>query len=67
MLGGQNSVPLGDLKDMLDAVGIKVPNHKVRDITTQLKTNNQAEGEHLSKAAFEKVRNNETSITWYER
>ena len=55
MLGDQNSVPLRDVKALLDAVGIKIPGHQVRDITNDLKTNNQVEGDNLSKVAFEKV------------
>ena len=40
---------------MLDQVGIKLPNHKVRDVVQDLKNKGEADGESLSKSAFEKV------------
>merc|ERR1719249_46567 len=40
---------------MLDQVGIKLPNHKVRDVVQDLKNKGEADGESLSKSAFEKL------------
>merc|ERR1719402_1093203 len=54
-LSGQNSLPLADVKDMLDQVGIKLPNHKERDVVQDLKNKGEADGEFLSKSAFEKL------------
>eukprot|EP00092_Neocalanus_flemingeri_P000849 GFUD01000906.1.p1 GENE.GFUD01000906.1~~GFUD01000906.1.p1 ORF type:complete len:613 (-),score=215.60 GFUD01000906.1:166-2004(-) len=54
-LPGQSSLPLADVKDMLDQVGIKLPNHKVRDIVQDLKNKGETEGEFLTKAGFEKL------------
>ena len=55
MLPGQHSVPLMALKGLLDEVGIKLPMYKVRGIIEELKQNNEADGENLTKSAFEKV------------
>ena len=55
MLPGQHSVPVMALKGLLDEVGIKLPMYKVRGIIEELKQNNEADGENLSKSAFEKV------------
>ena len=41
---------------MLDLVGIRLPNHKVRDIVQDLKNKGETDGEFLSKSALEKVR-----------
>jgi len=54
-LSGQNSLPLADVKDMLDQVGIKLPNHKVRDVVQDLKNKGETDGEFLSKSGFEKL------------
>jgi len=54
-LSGQKSLPLADVKDMLDQVGIKLPNHKVRDVVQDLKNKGETEGEFLSKSGFEKL------------
>jgi len=54
-LSGQQSLPLADVKDMLDQVGIKLPNHKVRDVVQDLKNKGETEGEFLSKSGFEKL------------
>ena len=43
------------VQDMLDQVGIKLPNHKVRDVVQDLKNKGETEGEFLSKSGFEKV------------
>merc|ERR1719402_813599 len=59
-LSGQNSLPLADVKDMLDQVGIKLPNHKVRDVVQDLKNKGETEGEFLSKSGFEKLCQNLT-------
>ena len=40
---------------MLDQVGIKLPNHKVRDIVQDIKNKGETDGEFLSKSGFEKV------------
>ena len=45
------------VQDMLDQVGIKLPNHKVRDVVQDLKNKGETEGEFLSKSGFEKVNN----------
>ena len=55
MLPGKTEVPLADLKDLLDEVGIKLPMHQVRTITDDLKKKNETNGDNLSKAAFVKV------------
>ena len=43
------------MKDLLDQVGIKLPNHKVRDVVQDLKSKGETDGEFLSKSGFEKV------------
>ena len=55
MLPGKGNVSLSDLKEMLDTVGISVPNYKVRDIELQLRTNNEVDQDALTKSSFEKV------------
>ena len=55
MLPGQNSIPLSNVKDMLDMVGIKLAMFKVRDVINDLKNNNEVTGESLSRLGFEKV------------
>lgn len=55
MLPGQNSIPLSNVKDMLDMVGIKLAMFKVRDVINDLKNNNEVTGESLSRPGFEKV------------
>jgi len=54
-LGGQSALPLAEVKQMLDEVGIKLPNHKVRDICNDLKSKGETDGDFLSKAAFERL------------
>ena len=54
-LPGQNSVPLTQVKSMLDQVGLSLPNYKVRDILEDLKNNNKTDGNNLSKSEFQKV------------
>ena len=41
---------------MLDKIGIKLPNHKVRDILQDLKNKGETDGDSLSKSGLEKVR-----------
>ena len=55
MLPGKGNVSLSDLKEMLETVGISVPNYKVRDIELQLRTNNEVDQDALTKSSFEKV------------
>lgn len=54
-LPGQTSVPLTDLKSMLDQVGLRLPKYKVRDLLEELKENNKTDGNNLSKSEFQKV------------
>ena len=55
MLPGQDSVPLDNVKNMLDMVGIKLAMFKVRDVINDLKNNNEVDGESLPRSGFEKV------------
>ena len=41
---------------MLDEVGIKLPNHKVRDIVQELKNEGETNRDFLAKSEFENVR-----------
>ena len=41
---------------MLDEVGIKLPNHKVRDIVQDLKNKGETNRDFLAKSEFENVR-----------
>ena len=43
---------------MLDAVGLRLPNHKVREIVNEIKNNVEIKEEFLSKSCFEKVKMN---------
>ena len=52
---GQTSIPLTEVKNMLDQVGLCLPNYKVRDILEELKKNNKTNGNNLSKSEFQKV------------
>ena len=52
---GQTSIPLTEVKNMLDQVGLSLPNYKVRDILEELKQNNKTNGNNLSKSEFQKV------------
>jgi plastin-3 len=54
-LPGQSSLQLSDVKQMLEEVGLRLPNHKVRDIVQDIRTRGEAEGEYLAKAGFEKL------------
>jgi len=54
-LPGQSSLPLADVKEMLDKIGIKLPNHKVRDILQDLKNKGETDGDLLSKSGLEKL------------
>jgi hypothetical protein len=40
---------------MLDEVGLRLPNHKVRDIVQDIKNRGESDGDCLAKSAFEKV------------
>jgi len=51
----QNNLPLTDVKQMLDAVGLRLPNHKVREIVNEIKNNVEIKEEFLSKSCFEKL------------
>jgi len=55
VLAGQDRLPLSDVKDMLEEVGLKLPNHKVRDIVQDLRNKGETDGEFLTKPAFEKL------------
>ena len=56
MLPGQSSIPLTEVKSMLDQVGLSLPNYKVRDLLEELKQNNKTDGCNLSKSEFQKVK-----------
>ena len=49
MLSGQDTLPISDVKEMLDMVGIDLPNYKVRDMTAKM------DQDGLSKPEFAKV------------
>jgi len=51
----ESQLPLTDVKQMLDEVGLRLPNHKVRDIINEIKNNRETEEEFLSKSGFEKL------------
>ena len=40
---------------MLDSVGIRLPNHKVRDIMQALKENKEVQGDYIQKTVFYQV------------
>ena len=52
---GQTSVPLTELKSMLDQVGLNLPNSKVMSLTEELKCSNKTDGNNLSKKEFLQV------------
>jgi len=52
---GDDGVPLPDVKVMLDDVGIRLPNHKVRDIVQGLKDNGEVEGDFIEKHIFHEL------------
>ena len=52
---GQTSVPLTELKSMLDQVGLNLPDSKVRSLTEELKCSNKTDGNNLSKKEFLQV------------
>ena len=54
-LPGQSSVPLSEVKTMLQQVGLVLPNYKVREILENLKRDNKTDGDKLSRSAFEEV------------
>ena len=54
-LSDKTSFPLTDLKNMLDQVGLELPNYKVRTLVEELKCSNRTDGEMLSKVEFERV------------
>ena len=54
-LPGQASVPLSEVKSMLEEVGLSLPNYKVRDLLEELKRSNRTDGNNLSKSEFQKV------------
>ena len=41
---------------MLDEVGLRLPNHKVREIVQDIKNRGDSDEDCLDKAGFEKVR-----------
>jgi len=55
VLQGQPMLPLTDVKQMLEEVGIRLPTYKVRDIVQDLRNKGETEDELLSKPAFEKL------------
>jgi len=48
----ESPLPLADVKVMLDSVGIRLPNHKVRDIMQALKENEEVQGDYIQKTVF---------------
>jgi len=54
-LPGQSSVPLSEVKTMLQQVGLVLPNYKVREILENLKRDNKTDGDKLSRSAFEEL------------
>ena len=52
---GQSSVPLTELKSMLDQVGLNLPTSKVMALTEELKCSNRTNGNNLSKQEFLQV------------
>ena len=42
---------------MLEEVGLKLPNHKVRDIVEDVKSKGDTDGESMTREVFEKVIN----------
>lgn len=61
VLQGQSALPLADVKQMLEEVGIRLPTYKVRDIVQDLRNKGETDEETLSKPAFEKLCQNLTS------
>ena len=61
-LPGQTSVPLSEVKSMLEQVGLSLPNYKVRDILDDLKKEKKTDGDQLTKSAFEKVSDDSSSL-----
>jgi len=55
ILSGQDSLPLEEVKNMLDMVGINIPNYKMRDILNDLRKSGDTKGDLLSKTGFEKL------------
>ena len=55
VLSGQSSIPLDQVKDMLDMVGLNIPNYKMRTILNDLRNSSDTNGDLLSKTGFEKV------------
>ena len=55
VLSGQDSIPLDQVKDMLDMVGLNIPNYKMRTILNDLRNSSDTNGDLLSKSGFEKV------------
>jgi len=55
VLQGQTMLPLSDVKQMLEEVGIRLPTYKVRDIVQDLRNKGETDDELLSKPAFEKL------------
>ena len=54
-LSGQDNIPLDQVKDMLDMVGLNIPNYKMRTILNDLRNSSDTNGDLLSKTGFEKV------------
>jgi len=54
-LPGQTSLQLSDVKQMLDEVGLKLPNHKVRELVQDIKNRGETQGDQLGKEGFEKL------------
>ena len=51
-----DNFPSANLKEMLDAVGIRLPTYKVRELTLSLKNNGELEeGDLMSKMKFIQV------------
>lgn len=52
---GQDSVAISSVKELLDHVGLKLPNHKVRDILEEAQQTGIVVGNTVSKQEFEKL------------
>ena len=45
----------GEVKNALDVMGLKIPNHEVREILNDLKSKNKMSGDELTKEQFKEV------------
>ena len=49
------NVKEGEVKNALDVMGLKIPNHEVREILNDLKSKNKMSGGELTKEQFKEV------------